>query len=120
MVSHHEQRPHQGCQEGHTSLTLPSSRSLFLAAAESSCSADSSFSFSSSWRFRTATGSPFCVACQHGVAHHWGPPPSDPSPPPHLHDIPPSAPGKSLAPLSQTPSGPACLKMGCLPSPCTC
>lgn len=58
MKSHHEQSPHWGCQEGHTGLTLLSSRSLFLAAAASSCSAESCFSFSSSWRFRTATGSP--------------------------------------------------------------
>lgn len=66
MERHHEQRPHRGCQEGHTGLTLLSSRNLFLAAAASSCSAESCLSFSSSWRFRTATGSPFCVACQHG------------------------------------------------------
>lgn len=72
MESHHEQRPHQGCQEGHTGLTLLSSRSLFLAAAASSCSAESCFSFSSSWRFRTATGSPFCVACQQGRWHISG------------------------------------------------
>lgn len=72
MESHHEQRAHWACQEGHPGLTLLSSRSLFLAAAASSCSAESCFSFSSSWRFRTATGSPFCVACQHGVAHQWG------------------------------------------------
>lgn len=68
----HEQRPHRGCQEGHTGLTLLSSRNLFLAAAASSCSAESCLSFSSSWRFRTATGSPFCVACQHGGWHISG------------------------------------------------
>lgn len=95
-----------GCREGGVLLTLLSSRSLFLAAAASSCSAASCFSFSSSWRFRTATGSPFCVACQGGVAHQWGSPTPDPSPPPHTHGILPSAPGE-----------PACPKTGRLPSP---
>lgn len=79
--SHDERSPRRGCREGCAVLTLLSSRSLFLAAAASSCSAASCFSFSSSWRFRTATGSPFCVACQRGVAHQWGPPSPDPSPP---------------------------------------
>ena len=41
------------------SRTLLSSLSLLLAAAASSCSVARSFSFSSSWRFRIATGSPF-------------------------------------------------------------
>lgn len=39
--------------------TLLSSRSLLLATAASSCSVASSFSFSSNWRFRITTGSPF-------------------------------------------------------------
>lgn len=39
--------------------TLLSSLSLLLATAASSCSVASSFSFSSSWRFRITTGSPF-------------------------------------------------------------
>lgn len=118
MESHHWQRAQRGWQEGHPGLTLLSSRSLFLAAAASSCSAESCFSFSSSCRFRTATGSPFCVACQHGM-HISGDQhlQSHPLHPTHTGDILPSAPGENSAPFSQTPSGPACLKMGCFPSP---
>ena len=115
-MSHDKQSPCRGCQEGRVALTLLSSRSLFLAAAASSCSAASCFSFSSSWRFRTATGSPFCVACQHGVAHQWGPPPLDPCPPPHMCGIPPSAPGENSAPVSKTdPWGQPARKQGAFP-----
>lgn len=97
-------------------LTLLSSRSLFLAVATSSCSAASCFSFSSSWRFRTATGSPFCVACQGGVAHQWGPPPPNPSLPPHTHGILPSVPGENSAPVSKTePWGQPIQKWGAFP-----
>lgn len=56
-------------QESCAAPTLLSSRSLFLAAETSSCSAASCFSFSSNWRFRTVTGSPFCVACEREAAH---------------------------------------------------
>lgn len=58
----------------HAVLTLVSSLSLFLAADASSCSVASCFSFSSNWRFRVVTGSPFWVACEETTCYLRNPP----------------------------------------------